>query len=326
MTVSERAGRLRRALPGDDPMAAIRERASDLVLEGGRALRRRWNYGTPIWEREWDLLIVLDACRWDLFREVAPAFEFVPDEFDAVYSPASHSEEWLEVHTEARYRSEMRRTALVSGNINTCWKERFREGWGYLDEVWRRGWDDDEGTVPARAVTDATIDYVRERAAETPAGRTIAWYFQPHRPFVPVDWSDGFAFERLTDRDRDIEQPNEFKLYREGEISRERLWRGYAANLRYVLEEVGVLLRNVDAERAVITADHANLLGECGVYEHPRDFPHPALRRVPWVPVTATDERTRVPSTETEHTADTDADGPSDAEIESRLQALGYAE
>lgn len=341
MTVPERnaAG----TLLENSTIEAVKRRASNLVLEGGRWIRRRWNYGTPIWDCEWDLLIVLDACRWDLFCEVAPEYDFLPADLESkwTYSPASMSEEWLEVHAADQYCEEMSRTAMISGNINTCWKEWFRTEWGYLEEVWRYGWVDKDGTVPARAVTDATIDYVRDQRTKAKAersdtsketdpvdgsdvDRTIAWYFQPHRPFVPVEWSGGFEFDRLTDRDRDIRQVNEFKQYRDGKLSREQLWEGYAANLRYVLDEVDVLLQNVDADQAVITSDHANLLGECGVYEHPRDFPHPALRRVPWVPVAASDERTRTSTDEFE--AAGDHDGPSDAEIRDRLRHLGYVD
>lgn len=292
---------------------------SAAALDVGRRLRRIRNYGTPIWERDWDVLVVLDACRLDLFREVAPEYEFLSEEeIGWIYSPASMSEEWLEVHTAGRFRDDQRRTALISGNINTHWKPEFRQGWGYIDEVWKHGWDETAGTVPPGVVTDAGIDYVRNRANHQDTDRTIVWYFQPHRPFVPVEWSGGFEFDRLTHRERDVAQENEFKLYRDGVICRDQLWDGYAANLRYVLDNVEILLRNMAVDDVVITSDHANLLGECGVYEHPRDFPHPVLRRVPWVRLSATDDRTHTPNYDPET-----GDLP-DAELQDRLEHLGY--
>lgn len=297
---------------------AAKRHVESVTVDIGRRLRHVWNYGTPIWEREWDLLVVLDACRWDLFCEVAPEYEFIPSQMEWVYSPASMSEEWLEVHTAERFCDELSRTALISGNINTHWKPEFRHRWGYIDEVWKHGWDDESGTVSARAVTDAAIDYVRNRQGSHDTDRTIVWYFQPHRPFVPVEWSQGFEFGRLTDRDRDITQENEFNLYRDGIISRDQLWKGYAANLRYVLDEIELLLRNVATEDVVITSDHANLLGECGVYEHPRDFPHPVLRRVPWVRLSATDDETYIPD------YDPGNEDLPKTEIRDRLEHLGY--
>ncbi|WP_227379804.1 hypothetical protein [Haladaptatus halobius] len=141
-----------------------------------------------------------------------------------------------------------------------------------------------EGTVPARAVTDAAVDYLRNQVDDQ-TDRTVVWYFQPHRLFVPVEWSGGFRYDRFTDRKGEIEQENEFKCYRDDDLSRERLWAGYEANLRYALADVKLLVDNADADRTVITSDHANLLGEWGIYEHPRDFPAPALRWVPWVSV-----------------------------------------
>lgn len=56
----------------------------------------------------------------------AHEFEFLPDEYGSTYSPASMSEEWLEVHTVDRYREELARIALLSGNVNTVWRDRFQ--------------------------------------------------------------------------------------------------------------------------------------------------------------------------------------------------------
>jgi len=39
--------------------------------------------GTNIYERDWDALVVLDACRVDILREVADEYEFI-DEVDSV--------------------------------------------------------------------------------------------------------------------------------------------------------------------------------------------------------------------------------------------------
>lgn len=320
------ARRMRRAgaALGVDDLARRAERhLGGVTLDAGRRLRRRWNYGTPIWEHEWDLLIVLDACRWDLFCEVAPEFEFLPDEYGSTYSPASMSEEWLEVHTADRYREELARTALLSGNVNTVWRDRFQDRWGYINEIWREGWDDEEGTVPARAVTDTAIDYLRNRVDDDRTDRTVVWYFQPHRPFVPVEWSGGFCYDRLTDREGENEQENEFKRYRDGDLSRERLWTAYAANLRYALADVKLLVDNADVDRAVITSDHANLLGEWGIYEHPRDFPAPALRRVPWVSVDADDRETHDSGYDLAEGAQDDV---SETEVRDRLRHLGYSE
>ncbi|WP_324665347.1 alkaline phosphatase family protein [Haloarcula sediminis] len=80
-----------------------------------------------------------------------------------------------------------------------------------------------------------------------------------------------------------------------GDVSRAEMWDAYLATLRYVLDDVALLLENVDAERVAITADHGEAFGEWGFYWHTVGCPHPAVRRVPWVGTTATDEGTYDP-------------------------------
>jgi len=58
---------------------------NESVAETGTRLRRRTLRqlnrvrpdGTPIYEREWDVLVVLDACRLDLMEGVADEYEFI---------------------------------------------------------------------------------------------------------------------------------------------------------------------------------------------------------------------------------------------------------
>lgn len=66
-------------------------------------------------------------------------------------------------------------------------------------------------------------------------------------------------------------------------------------NLEYVLESVSVLLRNLDGNCAILSADHANAFGEWGLYGHPINKPAPVLRRVPWVPISVTNTHEYVP-------------------------------
>jgi len=115
---------------------------------------------------------------------------------------------------------------------------------------------------------------------------------------------------------------NPWVLLRRGEVTTERVWAAYEANLRYVLEEVAALLDNVSG-RLVLTADHGNCFGEWGLYGHPMHTPVPALLAVPWAETTAVDSGTRSPSIEPPedlpvsrvYGADSDRD---------RLDALGY--
>ena len=276
-----------------------------------QAVGRYLPYGTNVYERDWDVLIVLDACRVDLLRTVASAVTFI-DRVGTIRSVGSSSSEWLE--NTFRGRPETERTVMVTGNT---WTDRYlaAEDFAALDEVWKYAWNEDLNTVPARAVTDRAIAHARQSAPE----RLVVHYMQPHHPFVPEPLSndDGLARSSIHNN-----PTNPWVLLRRGDLTADRVWNAYEANLQYVLDEVETLLANVDG-RVAITADHGNLFGEWGLYGHPVYTPIPALLAVPWAKTTGHDDRTRTPElTPPESLPVTrvyGVDGDQD-----RLDALGY--
>ncbi|WP_407067005.1 alkaline phosphatase family protein [Haloarcula brevis] len=252
-------------------------RLGTAYLRALQAVGRRLDYGTNVYEREWDVLVVLDGCRADVLRSVAPDVGFLGT-VETVRSVGSSSSEWLENtflgHPETGH------TAMVTGNT---WTDRYLDAGAFaaLDEVWKYAWDEDLATVPAAAVTDRAIALARERTPE----RLVVHYMQPHHPFVPapLEGDDGLA--RTGDHSNTA---NPWVSLRRGEFRAERVWAAYEANLRYVLASVGTLLDNVDG-RVAITADHGNLFGEWGLYGHPMHTPVPALLAVPWAEATGVD-------------------------------------
>lgn len=286
-----------------------REGAADSLYEFYCGL---WRYlgwhvprGTNVYEREWDTLVILDACRVDLLREVASEYPFVGP-IESYESVGSMSEEWMEKTFTDEYASETRQTAYVTSNIfseRALSSDQFCE----LDEVWRYAWDDDLGIVPPRPVTDRAISIARNQQPD----RLIVHYMQPHHPFIAGESPDGFAADPFG-------RENELTVVdalRKGRISRETFWNAYRENLRLVLEDVAVLLANHDAERVVLTADHGDALGEWGIYDHPAGCLHPAVKNVPWSETTATDggdyESRVTPKNQ-------------EADIKERLRGLGY--
>ena len=103
-------------------------------------------------------------------------------------------------------------------------------------------------------------------------------------------------------------------------MSKERAWESYLENLRYVLDSVEVLLNNVNASKVVITADHAEAIGEWGVYNHPIGVPLKSVRTVPWYQTTATDNGSVNPDVENLKTKQKS----DDQTVEEKLRALGY--
>ena len=276
-----------------------------------QAVGRQLDYGTNIFERDWDVLLVLDGCRVDLLRSLASEIQLI-DAVESMRSVGSSSSEWLE--NTFLDHSETARTIMVTGNT---WTDRYLEANAFeaLDEVWKYAWDEDLGTVPAGAITDRTIQMAQNHDPD----RVIAHYMQPHHPFIPdpLPVDDGLV------RNSSHSNPsNPWVAIRTGEITTERVWQAYEANLRYVLEAVETLVENV-AGRVAITADHGNLFGEWGLYGHPMHTPVPDLLAVPWATTTGGDRGSYTPDLEPPESlpvsriygAETDHD---------RLEALGY--
>jgi hypothetical protein len=272
---------------------------------------RHLPYGTNIYDREWDVLVVLDACRADLLQSVAPEVGVV-DDVETVHSVGSSSSEWLENTFGDHLETE--RTVMVTGNT---WTDRYLEAdaFAVLDEVWKYAWNEDIGTVPAEAITDRAVALARDRNPD----RLVVHYMQPHHPFVPDPLADDSGMIR-TGSHSSISNP--WILLRRGDLAADTVWDAYEANLRHVLEEVATLVENV-AGRVAVTADHGNLFGEWGLYGHPAHTPVPALLSVPWAETTGGGAQTHTSSRRPpESLPVTRVYGAASAR--DRLDALGY--
>ena len=278
-------------------------------------LSSRFDLGTNVFERDWDLLIVLDACRVDALREVADEYSFIGEVQD-YRSVGSTSSTWIANTFTTEHREIINQTTYISANI---WSRKVLEGrefppqWNdhiplsapnwdtveaselyHLDKAWQYAEHSGSGGYPARPVTDRTIELCR--TDQSP--RTIVHYMQPHSPYVAT------------------EEPIHEKWIN-GEVSREVAWEGYLDNLRYVLDDVELLLENVDADRVAITADHGEAFGEWGFYGHTIGSPVPAIRAVPWAETSATDTGSHEPVERTPVSL-------SDDGLTDRLADLGY--
>ena len=265
--------------------------------------------GERIYDRDWDVLIVLDACRTDVLRNQIGNYDFLTTETVSSFeSKASCSRLWMDRNFTPDYRREMRETVHITGNPYSD-THLDANDFAELDEVWKYDWDDEQGTVLARSITDRAIHAGREYEYD----RMIVHYMQPHFPSVPEPLGSGIDIETFGEGWKSV-----WGRLRDGDLDRQTVWDSYEANLRYVLEDVELLLENLDAESVVVTADHGNAFGEDGLYGHPPNRPHPVLRRVPWVETSGVDHGTYSPKGGKE-TVDT-----TDEDVKARLELLGY--
>lgn len=273
-----------------------------------RRAGRVYNYGTPIYDENWDLLVILDACRHDLMDEVVDEYDWMIKNEEFV-SVGSSSPEWMEKNFTREYAAEMASTAYVTGNV---FSEEYLDPDDFLvlDEVWKYEWDDEIGIIHPEPLTDRAIQVGREYSPD----RMIVHYMQPHTPYLQNPFGKGVVLDEVGEN-RNVP----FDLLRRGKLSKERHWELYRENLRTVLDVVETLLENVDAEDVVITADHGNLFGEFGLYGHPRDVPLKTLKTVPWVRTTAEDTGEYDPNVSKPEPRD-------EHSVDRKLRDLGYIE
>lgn len=259
-----------------------------------------------VFDRNWDILVVLDACRVDLLESVSEEYSFLED-IKQMVSVGSQSEEWMERTFTSSYGKALSNTVVVTGNPYSK-TALDANNLKKLDEVWEYSWDKEIGSIKARPITDQAIAQWREVKPD----RLIVHYMQPHFPCVPGPrlssgpMIDDFGNESVTIWSR----------LKNGELTREEVWDAALRNLHYVLNDVELLLNNVSAPTVAITSDHGDAYGEKNVYGHPRKSTHDKVKIVPWVETTGKDSGSYTPNEYSKNRMELDRD--------EQLAALGY--
>lgn len=255
-----------------------------------------------IHERCYDLLVVLDACRYDIFSQII--YKYLDGYLIPVKSPASVTIEWLRNVWSNRYWNDI---VYVSASpmVNKRGLIRdfdARKTFLYIEEVWDWGWDEELSTVPPNKVNFAI------KLAQTKLKlkglkfrkdyRIVAHYVQPHAPYIMFKNITKIISESSLSKDVTDIALRRFGYFT-GKFAIDHillsilkeyfndatrvnivLRKAYEENLHWVLRYVSQLVSEVDG-RVVITTDHGELLGEYGLYFH-MTLPLPQLRIVPW--------------------------------------------
>lgn len=274
---------------------------------------------------DWDLLVILDACRYDQFERIAD----LPGTLESRTSLGSCTPEFLTANFEGR---DWYDTVYVTGNPMyraASLDDAFHD----VIDVWQSDWDEQNQTVHPEQMLTATLE-----ARETyPEKRIISHFIQPHYPFIGeagqelsatatgdisgIEWISRNASGEATIDDR----ATPWDLLDLGVLDEELVRRAYDENLQLALPYVQRLLDTV-TEKTVVTSDHGNLLGKRiapfsgPVYGHPPSTYVDGLRRVPWLVVEGTRRKAiRAEDPEKVQAVATD-------DVQRRLADLGYAE
>lgn len=268
--------------------------------------------GIDIIEEDWDNLLILDACRYDVFEQHSS----LRGNLESRISRGAATPEFLSGNFKDKTLHD---TIYITANPQFYRKDvncEFHD----VDNVWRNaGWHKEHGTVLPETVTEHAIN-AQERY---PKKRLIVHYMQPHYPFIDSDI--GVSTDVLKDESTNRHIWMQLQTG-ELEYSPERVRKAYTANLRRAIPHVRTALDALDG-KSVVTSDHGNLFGErigpipVRTWGHPRQTYVNSLIEVPWLIVDA-DER---PEMEAELPEATDSDVGDDL-VESRLADLGYLE
>ncbi|MGZ0745985.1 hypothetical protein [Haloparvum sp. AD34] len=259
--------------------------------------------GTNPLNDDWQVLTILDACRPDLLSEVTGEYSWLPDgdHVQKRRSPAGRSDDWM----NTVFEEDTKDVIYITGNpfaANHVNDADFKD----IIHAYKNHWDSDRDVMPPRPITDYAVAAARENDMNNT--RLIIHYMQPHFPSIPAIERGDPTFGRggLYKRWRRV---------RENEINENEVVSAYKDNLRYVLNEVGLLRENIPVSNMVITSDHGTALGEWGVYGH-SGLPISAVRNVPWISVPTEDIGSHTPEV-------TLADNEETA-VKDQLSALGY--
>lgn len=295
-------------------------RSPNLFLrEVNRLYHRRLNAreyntgGIDIFREYWDNLIVLDACRFDMFEQQSS----VDGTLEARYSRGSSTREWLTANFTDRTLHD---TVYVTANPQLYrHRELLNVSFHHVDHVWQtNGWDDRYQTV----LPETTTEHALEAAERYPNKRLLIHYIQPHYPFLSVEGGQPFDNSQLFLRP---DQPSSWNQIMTGELnaSREEIWAAYRRTLEVTLPHVNRLIDTLGG-KTVVTADHGNMVGErarplpIAEWGHPRGVYTDELVKIPWCTVDG--ERREIVAEE----PTTSEQSVADDVVSERLAKLGY--
>jgi hypothetical protein len=293
--------------------------------------RIKYNGGFDVMGADWDNLIILDACRYDKFKEEFDRHA-LDGELEKVLSKGTASWEFMRGNwVDGKFHD----TVYVTGNAHTS--KLDDDTFHAISSVEIDSVNQRDTPYPGRLPEESGAILPEDVVAETiaayekfPQKRLVSHFMQPHLPFLgeygrelyervlnsPIKdeflidsrWGTGIQIWNAT------KHPNV-------DIDDEDIKKAYIENLSIVLEYVKDL-SDVLSGKTVITSDHGQLLGERILsrkrYGHPHDIHPLKLIEVPWLEINTQSRR------EIQEDPPVESERLDENEIKEHLQALGY--
>lgn len=234
-----------------------------------------------ILSRKWDVIVILDACRYDVFKKL------YGNRFNVLKAETSGTctMEWF---YNTFKDAEMKDTIYVSGspyigthavnfkemNIKYFPPRIFKK----VMDVWRFAFK----KIACTYTVDPQIVYeffIIAFKLHFPS-RFIVHFVQPHAPYPHCEELAQWFIANPTCPDKYL-----WGALRRGKADVEVARKCYEQNLRWVMQYVSKILDIAKQHnlRVIITSDHGEAFGEYGDYNHPCASKNPYLKYVPLV-------------------------------------------
>lgn len=272
-----------------------------------------------IMKKDWDILIIMDALRYDYAKKVYPNAEAV--ESPAIWTMGWLKKTWIKKHNDIIYvsgntycNSKMNLTTTLNG------KEYFsffgKEFFYRVVDAWDYAWDDELKLINPKGV----LECAKISMSLNKDKKFIIHFMQPHVPFashrtpllknlfdvvqnpsenivtkmsaasikeleLKYKYGDVWYWEYLRKKNPRRSAYGrdifEYLYYTKGA---EEIKKAYKDNIAFAAPYIKTFTDALSNKKIILTADHGNYLGENGHYGHhpPRS---PILTTVPWVTV-----------------------------------------
>lgn len=272
---------------------------------------------TNVFDENWDNLIILDGCRYDILMDYRT--EFAGGRFSWRWSGGSNSMKFLEHNVIGTTLDDV---VWVTANP---WVSKISEMIYEVKNIWSTDWNEDFNTVMPgtmqRAATNVSDNH--------PNKRIVIHFMQPHYPFIGSTGKNELPNHRtFTGNGLIMDKENVgrsiWEHLEKGNVSRNMVWEAYKENLEQVITPVRQLISNLTG-KTVVTSDHGNGFGERAfpipksIYGHPGGLHYKPLVKVPWVEFDYNIRRKIKKGTINE--CDEYINEP---EVRSKLESLGY--
>lgn len=250
----------------------------------------RKNTGIFVVKEEWDNLIILDACRYDIFKQEINKIG-LKGKLKKVKSRGSHTTTFLSENFQKNHYPD-----IVYVTANPYVDKFHRNKFHSTIPVWKDGWSEKYATV----LPETMFDYSLEAILKYPEKRLIIHFMQPHFPYI------GYSFgAEATRKLRNSVLYNQEKMKKKKRPLNVKLFSLYGVDFYRLIskkDHIEIYRRNLIRTfphlkklinslpgRTVITADHGESLGDIihpllpiKLYGHNKMFKNNVLNIVPW--------------------------------------------